>query len=151
MILPDVTLLICGVYERADRHQVWAGWICTVSSDADELLLPDTVLRGFLRIVTSPRIYQDPAPMAAALAFTSVLRRGRRARVVEDNRSVLSAMERLAADDRQIKGNLVPNAYLAAVAISHKARVATRDRGFSRFPGPSWFDLATKSQWAHGF
>ena len=78
--------------------------------------------------------------MAAAFAFTSALRRGRRARVVEDLGSVWSAFDRLVADDRQIKGNRVPDAYIAAVAISHKARVATRDRGFARFPGLSWFD-----------
>ena len=51
-----------------------------------------------------------------------------------------SAFDRLIAMDRQIKVNLVPDAYIAAVAISHKARVATRDRGYSRFSGLSWFD-----------
>jgi toxin-antitoxin system PIN domain toxin len=146
VILPDVNVLIYAFYEHADRHQVYASWLNAVRSEEEELLLPDTVLLGFLRIVTSPRIYQDPAPMAAGLAFTSALRRGRRARVVEDNGSVWSALERLSADDRHIKGNLVPDAYLAAVAISHKAQVATRDRGFSRFPGLRWFDPgATKT------
>lgn len=140
MILPDVNVLIYAFYEHADRHQVYADWLNAVRSGGEDLLLPDSVLLGFLRIVTSPRIYQDPAPMAAALTFTSVLRRGRRARVVEDLESVWSAFASFTADDRQIKGNLVPDAYLAAVAVSHKAQVATRDRGFSRFPGLRWFD-----------
>ena len=140
MILPDVNVLIYAFYEHADHHQAYASWLNNARSDGKELLLPDSVLLGFLRIVTSPRIYQDPAPMAAALAFTSALRRGRRARVVEDLGSVWSAFDRLVVNDRQIKGNLVPDAYIAAVAISHKARVATRDRGFSRFPGLNWFD-----------
>ena len=78
--------------------------------------------------------------MEQAVAFTSTLRRGRRARAVEDLGSVWSAFDQLVVNDRQIKGNLVPDAYIADVAISHKARVATRDRGFSRFPGLSWFD-----------
>jgi len=145
VILPDVNVLIHAFYEHADQHQVYANWLQKARSDGEELLLPDSVLLGFLRIVTSPRIYQDPAPTAAALAFVSVLRRGRRARVVEDLGSVWSAFDRLVAEDRQIKGNLVPDAYIAAVAISHKARVATRDRGFSRFPGLSWFDPAATS------
>ncbi len=140
MILPDINVLIHAFYEHADHHQVYAGWLNRTRSDREELLLPDSVLLGFLRIASSPRIYQDPAPMAAALAFTSALRRGRWARVVEDLESVWSAFDHLVADDRQIRGNLVPDAYIAAVAISHKARVATRDRGFSRFPGLSWFD-----------
>ena len=140
MILPDVNVLIYAFYEHADDHEIYASWLNKARSDGEDLLLPDSVLLGFLRIVTSPRIYQDPAPMAAALAFTSALRRGRRARVVEDLGSVWSAFDRLAVDDRQIKGNRVPDAYIAAVAISHKAQVATRDRGFSRFPGLRWFD-----------
>ena len=145
MILPDVNILIYAFYKHADQHQVYANWLNGVRSDEEELLLPDSVLLGFLRIVTSPRIYQDPAPLAEALAFTSVLRRGRRARLVEDLGSVWSAFDRLVADDRQITGNLVPDTYLAAVAISQKARVATRDRGFSRFPGLRWFDPAATS------
>lgn len=145
MILPDVNILIYAFYEHADQHRVYAAWLNKVRSDGEELLLPDSVLLGFLRIVTSPRIYQDPAPLADALAFTAVLRRGRRARVVEDLGSVWSAFDRIVADDRQIKGNLVPDAYLAAVAISHKARLATRDRGFSRFSGLSWFDPGASS------
>ena len=140
MILPDVNVLIYAFHEQADQHQVYAGWLNIARSEGEELLFPDSVLLGFLRIVTSPRIYDLPAPIDQALAFASALRRGRRARVVEDLGSVWSAFDRLVARDRQIKGNLVPDAYIAAVAISHKARVATRDRGYSRFSGLSWFD-----------
>ena len=142
MILPDVNVLIYAFHEQADQHQVYAGWLNNARYEGEELLFPDSVLLGFLRIVTSPRIYDLPAPIDQALAFASALRRGRRARVVEDLGSVWSAFERLVARDRQIKGNLVPDAYIAAVAISHKARVATRDRGYSRFSGLSWFDPA---------
>ena len=140
MILPDVNVLIYAFHEQADQHQVYAGWLNNARSEGEELLFPDGVLLGFLRIVTSPRIYDLPAPIDQALAFASALRRGRRARVVEDLGSVWSAFDRVIARDRQIKGNLVPDAYIAAVAISHKARVATRDRGYSRFSGLSWFD-----------
>jgi len=142
VILPDVNVLIYAFHEQADQHQVYAGWLNNARYEGEELLFPDSVLLGFLRIVTSPRIYDLPAPIDQALAFASALRRGRRARVVEDLGSVWSAFDRLVARDRQIKGNLVPDAYIAAVAISHKARVATRDRGFSRFSGLSWFDPA---------
>lgn len=140
MILPDVNVLIHAFHERSDRHRIYANWLNAVRNEGEELLLPDSVLLGFLRIVTSRRIYEDPAPMDQAAAFTSALRGGRRARTVEDVRSVWSAFDQLVGPDRQIKGNLVPDAYIAAVAISHKARVATRDRGFSRFPGLTWFD-----------
>ena len=140
MILPDVKVLIYAFYENADEHPTYARWLNQARRDGEDLLLPDSVLLGFLRIITSPRIYAQPAPLGQAVAFTSALRRGRRARAVEDHEAVWSAFDRLVSDDRQIKGNLVPDAYLAAVAISHKARLATRDRGFSRYVGLNWFD-----------
>ena len=140
MILPDVSVLICAFYENVDEHPAYAHWLNQARRDGEDLLYPDSVLLGFLRIVTSPRIYAQPAPLDRALAFTTALRRGRRSRTVEDHESVWSAFDRLVAGDAQIRGTMVPDAYLAAVAISHKAQLATRDRGFSRFPGLSWFD-----------
>jgi predicted nucleic acid-binding protein len=39
-----------------------------------------------------------------------------------------------------IRGNLVPDAWIAALAISHGARLATADRGFARYEGLDFFD-----------
>lgn len=36
------------------------------------------------------------------------------------------------------RGNLVPDAFLAALAIEHRATLVTSDRGFARFPGLAW-------------
>ena len=140
MILPDVNVLIYAYYQNANEHPVYARWLNNARADGEDLLYPDSVLLGFLRIVTSPRIYAQPAPLGQALAFTTALRRGLRSRTVEDHESVWTAFDRLVSGDAQIRGTMVPDAYLAAVAISHKARLATRDRGFSRFPGLNWFD-----------
>jgi hypothetical protein len=140
VILPDVNVLIYAFYENVDEHPAYARWLNQARRDGEDLLYPDSVLLGFLRIVTSPRIYAQPAPLGQALAFTTALLRGRHSRTVEDHESVWSAFDRLVAGDAQIRGTMVPDAYLAAVAISHKARLATRDRGFSRFPGLKWFD-----------
>jgi predicted nucleic acid-binding protein len=37
-----------------------------------------------------------------------------------------------------IKGNLVPDAYLAALAIESGSEWITTDRDYSRFPGLRW-------------
>ena len=42
--------------------------------------------------------------------------------------------------DADARANLVPDAHLAAIAIANGATVATRDRGFARFPGLRWMD-----------
>lgn len=37
--------------------------------------------------------------------------------------------------ETQARANVVPDAYLAALAIENGATFVTRDRGFARFPG----------------
>ena len=36
--------------------------------------------------------------------------------------------------------DLVSDAHLAALAVEHGCRIATRDRDFARFPAVEWFD-----------
>lgn len=42
--------------------------------------------------------------------------------------------------DTRAKGNLVPDAYLAALAIESGSEWMTTDRDYSRFPGLRWRD-----------
>ena len=139
MILPDVNILIYAFLEDADHHDIYRRWLESVRGD-EELLLPDAVLSGFLRIVTNRRVQAVPAPITEAFAFTTALTKD--GRFLDHSPSVWRAFGILVEGDQQIVGNLVSDAYLAAVAISHKARLATRDRGFGRFPGLRWFDPA---------
>ena len=76
------------------------------------------------------------------MASVSALRSGQGAREVVDESAVWLRFEARIAGDAQIRGNLLPDAFLAAIALSHGATVATDDRGFARFPGLRWFDPA---------
>lgn len=143
MILPDVDLLIYAFYEPAPEHPVYSSWLNEIRRTGEDLLLPSAVLTGFLRIVTNPRIIDVPPSTATALSFVAALRSHPGSREVSDVQTVWQRFHHLVAGDSQIRGNLVPDAYLAAIAISHGARLATRDRGFARFPGLKWFDPAT--------
>jgi len=95
------------------------------------------VLSAFLRIVTHPRIFRPPSDLATALAFAEALR-GR------DNAVLVSAGERHwdiftgLCRKTSARGNLVPHAYLAALAIEHGCIFVTTDRDYARFPGLSW-------------
>jgi toxin-antitoxin system PIN domain toxin len=140
VILPDVNILVYAFLEDSPHHQVHRRWLESIRTEED-LLLPDAVLSGFLRIVSNRRVQPVPAPIREALAFVSALASD--ARVIDSSRSVWRAFSELIENDEQLVGNRVPDAYLAAVAISHGARLATRDRGFGRFPGLRWFDPAS--------
>jgi uncharacterized protein len=137
VILPDVNVLVYAFLEDAEYHRLHRRLLESALAN-EELLLPDAVLSGFLRIVTNRHVQAVPAPIKEAFAFTTALARG--ARVLDHSRAVWRVFGDLIDHDEQIVGNRVPDAYLAAVAISHRARLATRDRGFARFPGLRWFD-----------
>lgn len=51
-----------------------------------------------------------------------------------------SRLTALAAGDRAVRRNLVPDSHLAAVALTHGGRIATADRGFARFSGLRFFN-----------
>ncbi len=95
------------------------------------------MLSGFIRIATHPRIFDPPAPIGHALAYTNALRSQPNAVIVTPGPRHWEIFDRLcrAAD---AKGNLVPDAYLAALAIESGCEWITTDRDFSRFPGLRW-------------
>lgn len=140
MILPDVNVLIYAFRREAEQHERYAAWLAQVVAGGDEIALNDHSLIGLVRIVTNPRIMSDPAPVALALAFVNRLIGAQRARWLPSGSAVWNRFGELADTDRHITGNLVPGAYLAALALTHGCRLATADRGFARYPGLDWFD-----------
>lgn len=142
MIVPDVNVLVYAYRREAQRHEQYAAWLAGVVAGGDELGLVESALTGFVRIVTNPRIVAEPAPTGEALRFVHALRAGRRARSLAATDSTWAQLESFARTDRQVRGNLVPDAWLAAMARAHGGRLATADRGFARFEGLDWFDPA---------
>lgn len=142
MILTDVNVLVYAHRRDAPDHEHYADWLSDVAAGRDELGLTEATLLGFLRVVTSPRIFSVPALAAEALRFVDALRGARRARWLPASEAVWTAFARIARADPQVRGNVVPDAWLAALAQAHGCRLATTDRGFARFDGLDWFDPA---------
>lgn len=140
MILPDVNVLVYAYKRGEDRHGSYADWLNGVADGTEGLALTDSVLTGFLRIVTNRRIYADPAPLSEALSFVSALRAASPARAVHATAAAWQQFTAFTEADRLLGGNLVPDAWLAAIALTCGARIATADAGFSRFEGLEWFD-----------
>jgi uncharacterized protein len=107
-----------------------------VHSD-ESYAVSDQVLSGFLRIVTHPRIFHPPAPIDAALAFANALRDQPNAVVIQPGSRHWGIFTRLC-HETGARGNLVPDAWLAALAIESGCEFVTTDRDYSRFPGLRW-------------
>ncbi len=139
MIVPDVNVLVYAFHADSPHHADYADWLNRTVAD-EAIGLSDVVLSGFVRIVTHPRIYERPAPAAAAIEFTRRVAAAPRAQWLLPGPPAWQRLADLASDDGGIRGNLVPDAYLAALCLANGGRLATRDRGFARFPGLRWFD-----------
>ncbi len=142
MILPDVNVLVYAFRREAQMHDRYSAWLGEVVAGGEELALLDHSLIGFVRIVTNRRIFPKPAPAELALDFVTRLRQAPRARWLPAGKPSWDSLDRLVLQDQGIVGNLVPDAHLAAVALAHRCRLATADRGFARFPALNWFDPA---------
>ena len=145
MILPDITTLVYAFHRDAALHEGFANWLNSVLAGSESLLLPDVVLTGFLRIVTNRRIFTDPAPAPDALLFVRELRTSPLCRALNPTDAAWSRLERFVENDPYLAGNLVPDAWIAALASASGARVATADAGFARFEGLAWFNPLRKS------
>lgn len=144
MILPDVNVLIYAFDADSPQHQVYRAWLHSVLRQGSEFAVTDVVLSGFVRIVTNRRVFPNPAPTASALEFVESILSAPRTRWLGSTLPVWNTFTRLSDGDRGIRGNLVPDAYIAALAIAHGARLATTDRGFSRYPGLRFFNPAVE-------
>jgi len=142
VILADVNLLVYAFDADAVQHPRYAPWLADALGGPEEFALLDSVLAGFVRIVTHPRILPVPAPTAVAMAFVDAVIHAPATRWLRPSETLWERMRQLAEGDDGIRGNLVPDAYLAAAALTHGARLATADRGFARYPRLNWFDPA---------
>ena len=135
MRLPDVNVLIYAHRKDAAEHLRYARWLEALAEANEPFALADIVLAGFLRIVTNGRIFDPPTPMPTAIAFCQHLVSWPRAVLVAPTRGHWEVFTELCAD---IRGPLVSDAYLAALAIEHGCELITTDADFARFKGLRW-------------
>lgn len=139
MILPDVNVLVYAYRQDAPRHERYRHWLEGVLAGREAYGVSDLVLWGFVRVVTHPRVFSPPSPTAHALEFAEVLRGHPNCVHVAPGERHWNIFIGLCRD-AGVRGNLVPDAYLAALAIESGSEWMTSDRDYGRFPGLRWRD-----------
>ena len=132
MILVDANLLLYA-YDASSRFHARArGWLEEVLSGPDPVGLAWTTVLAFLRISTNSRALAHPLSLKEAISIVSswlgqpcvmLLEPG------EKHWEILSSL----LESAQVRGPLVMDAHLAALALEHGAVLASSDRDFSRF------------------
>jgi uncharacterized protein len=132
MMVADVNIMVAAFRLDHPHHSMVRPWL-DMQLDSDmPLVVPDLVWTGFVRVVTSKRIFTIPATVDDALEFVDAVRSQRNYMVVPHLPDVLDVFGGVCRT-QQVSGNLVTDAYIAAVALSLGAPVVTLDRDFRRF------------------
>src|SRR5204863_8873510 len=118
MISPDVNMLIYAFRQDSDRHEAFKAWLEHVLNGAEPVLLFEPALCAVLRIATHPAIFRPPAPRANVERFIDTVVTAPasvRTRPTDDHWPAFRRMCQLA----DCRGNLVQDAYFAAMALEH--------------------------------
>ncbi len=136
MILLDVNLLVYAKMDAMQLHDPAHRWLDKQLNEVGGVAIPWASLLGFVRIVTNPRIFENP--MSVGDAWEQV----------RDWRSLPSVYapepaERYPEILRELmrevgRSEQIPDAHLAALAIENGLTLCSTDRDFARFSGLKW-------------
>jgi toxin-antitoxin system PIN domain toxin len=134
MLMLDVNVCVYAFRGESRRHAEFKGWLEQALSGPEPVGLPEQVLSSMIRLVTNHRIYGDPSTPAEALAYCDALLDAPAAMMVRPGERHWRVFHGLVAQ-LGLRGNDVPDAYLAAMALEQGATWVTTDRGFLRYQG----------------
>jgi toxin-antitoxin system PIN domain toxin len=138
MILLDVNVLVHAHREDTEGHSEYRSWLEKhLDDNLHGCAVSELVLCGCLRILTHPKIFDPPTPLKKAVTYIQELRDHPNMTIISPGaghwRIFCDLCIRFSA-----RGNLVSDAYHAALAIESGCEWVTTDRGFARFEGLRW-------------
>ena len=137
MILPDVNVLVYGFRADSADHPRYRGWLSSVINGREAYGVAPQVLSAVVRITTHPRIFARPSRLRDALAFSRVLMEQPNATLIVPGERHWQIFEDLCERAR-VAGNLVQDAWFAALALESGCEWITTDRDYARFEGLRW-------------
>jgi uncharacterized protein len=137
VILPDVNVLIYAFRPDSVDHAKYRGWLDATVNGPHAYGISPQVLSSVCRICTHPRIFAQPDPIADVLRYARTLLEQPNATVIVPGERHWSIFESVCGQAKAT-GNLVQDAWFAALAIESGSEWITTDRDFARFTGLIW-------------
>lgn len=139
---PDVNVLVAASRSDHPHHNVALRWLeaaIGACATGGTLTLMPMVLASFLRLVTSPRIFQQATPIDDAIAFVDALIASPGVRLAPLGPE-WSKLRQLCLD-KPLGGNDLPDAWLSAAVVHLGEHLVSFDRDFRRLLKRSQFTL----------
>lgn len=137
MILMDVNVLVYAFRKDMPEHDRYRTWLLDVLDGPAAFGVNNLILSGFLRIVTHPKVFKVPSGWQDAAAFVNAVRGQPNCRHVAFGERHWAIFTGLCRTTRA-SGNLIPDAFLAALAMESGCEWITTDRDYAKFPGLKW-------------
>lgn len=137
MWLVDVNVLVNAHRAEQAGHDLARRWLEWLLSSDELFVVPDSVLASVVRIVTNRRMVDQPTSPAEALAFCRQIRDCAGRVDAQPGLRHWDIFEQLCVETNA-KGDDIPDAVLAALAIEHGLELVSFDRGLRRWPGLRW-------------
>ncbi|MGL4745352.1 MAG: type II toxin-antitoxin system VapC family toxin [Dermatophilaceae bacterium] len=137
MYVPDVNVVVNALSPRSEHHRRDRRWLEVLLAGPSDFGMSELVISGVLRLVTNSRVFTSPMRPAQALDLVDQIVNVPNCVRLRPGPRHLGIFVDLC---RQVeaRGNVVPDAYHAALAIETGCTWVTGDRGFARFPGLRW-------------
>lgn len=134
MILPDVNLLLYAYNQDDPKHKIAKDWLENAIKNPDPLCLTWHTIMGFLRISTSSRIFPKTLSTQEAFGTCAAIMDSPGSIILNPGRDHFRILTRLV-NESGISGAKLMDAHIAAIAVEHRATVASSDRDFLLFNG----------------
>ena len=129
----DANVLLYASDQASPRHQEALQFLQSRSSDPELFCISWPTLMAYIRISTHPSIFSQPLSPEEALGNVESLIGLPRVRVLSEDEGFL-AIYRQVSSKFPVRGNLVPDAHLAALLLQHGVRrIYTADADFKKF------------------
>ena len=136
-MIVDANVLLYAVDTSSPFHESAKDWLESSLNEPARVGLPWASLLAFQRISTHPRAAVSPLSPSQAWSFVADWLDAETTWVpVPGERHAEIIRDLIVAGD--LRGNLVTDAHLAALAIEHGVGICSTDSDFARFPQIAW-------------
>lgn len=137
MIIPDSNLLVYAYNDQAPLHIAARTWWEECLNGRTPVGLPWVVAAGFIRLITHPRILQEPLTPRRAVVHVRTWLQQPPVRILHPGARFTELFFGFL-EDLGTGGNFSTDAQIAALAVEHQAVVHSNDVDFARFSGLRW-------------
>jgi len=134
MIAVDTNLLVYAHREDSPWHEEALAALTGLANSGRPWAITWSAFHEFIAVVTHPKLYDPPTPLATALKTIEAWQSSSGLRMINEGPGYLDTFSSIAMSGK-IKGPKTHDARIAATCLHHRVKTLwTADRDFSAFP-----------------